>query len=669
MVFTIAKKKKDFIRISFVDSPSSEDVTGSLIYISTPNHKFLVDAGLYQTNDRYEDFLVNNRKYKEFKPKELDVTGSLIYISTPNHKFLVDAGLYQTNDRYEDFLVNNRKYKEFKPKELDYVFITHSHSDHMNLLPKLFKDGCNARVIITEGTSEIIKDMMTDCAEINERDVHSHSDHMNLLPKLFKDGCNARVIITEGTSEIIKDMMTDCAEINERDVVIINNQHDKQYEALYDIDDVHNTMNHIVEFPMKEKIKIDDELSFELIPSGHLLGSCQVLLYLTVNNITKTVLVTGDIGNKIVGNRFVGEYKQVKNADYVIAESTYGDKPDIKTGRKERKNDLEKFKSIIDTQIHDLKGRVIIPSFAQSRSAQLVLMVYQLYKDSDWKPKVYIDSPLAIKLFKDYENCLIPSFAQSRSAQLVLMVYQLYKDSDWKPKVYIDSPLAIKLFKDYENCLDGKDKEDFDEMLHSGMFHFVKEPVDSKTLVASNEPCLIISTSGMCQVGRIRHHLKKCVIDPNATVLFVGFSTDGSLASLLKDNKRKTITIDQKEYRIRHHLKKCVIDPNATVLFVGFSTDGSLASLLKDNKRKTITIDQKEYPCRCASYSLKSMSGHAPFNQLVENYTEINCQKIILHHGSKKAKEVLKQALEKEYEKKCKSTRVVIANSSLKITI
>ena len=217
---------------------------------------------------------------------------------------------------------------------------------------------------------------------------------------------------------------------------------------------------------------------------------------------------------------------------------------------------------------------------------------------------------------------IIPSFAQSRSAQLVLMVYQLYKDSDWKPKVYIDSPLAIKLFKDYENCLDGKDKEDFDEMLHSGMFHFVKEPVDSKTLVASNEPCLIISTSGMCQVGRIRHHLKKCVIDPNATVLFVGFSTDGSLASLLKDNKRKTIT-----------------------------------------------IDQKEYPCRCASYSLKSMSGHAPFNQLVENYTEINCQKIILHHGSKKAKEILKQALEKEYEKKCKSTRVVIANSSLKITI
>ena len=121
--------------------------------------------------------------------------------------------------------------------------------------------------------------------------------------------------------------------------------------------------------------------------------------------------------------------------------------------------------------------------------------------------------------------------------------------------------------------------------------------------------------------------------------------------------------------RIRHYLKKCIPESNATVLFVGFSTEGSLASLLKDNKRKSVTIDQKEYPCRCASYSLKSLSGHAPFWQLVDNYTSINCQKIILHHGSKSAKETLKKVLEKELEKKCKSTRVVIANSSLKFTL
>ena len=383
------------------------------------------------------------------------------------------------------------------------------------------------------------------------------------------------IITSVGSSQVLKDMAEDCAEINERDVLLINNQHNKNYSPLYNIDDVHNMMNYVHEYFENEKVFVDDELSFKLIPSGHLLGSCQILLYLTVGNITKTILVTGDIGNKTIKNRFVGEYQQVEKCDYLIGESTYGDKPELKTGKKERKNDLEKFKSIIDTQIHDMNGRVIIPSFAQSRIQQLALMVYEMYKDSDWKPKVYIDSPLSIKIFKDYSECLMDS-----------------------------------------------DKEEFDEMIKSDMFTFVKESEDSKTLVASKEPCLILSTSGMCQVGRIRHHLKKCIVDPNATVLFVGFSTEGSLASLLKDNKRRSVT-----------------------------------------------IDQKEYPCRCSSYSLKSMSGHAPFYQLVENYTDINCQKIILHHGSKKAKETLKRALEKELENKCKSTRVVIANSSLKFTI
>lgn len=424
--------------------------------------------------------------------------------------------------------MNNRKYREFKAKELDYIFITHTHADHCLLLPKLYKEGCNAQIIISDGSGQIYKDMAEDCAEINERDV-----------------------------------------------LFINSQHNKNYMPLYDLSDVEKSVNYMTEFSVNRKIKLDDSLSFELIPAGHLLGSCQVLLYLTYNNLTKTILVTGDIGNKVVKNRFVGEYQQVSKADIVIAESTYGDKPDIKTGKKERKNDLEKFKSIIERQIHEMKGRVIIPSFSQSRMQQLALMVYQMYKDSEWKPKVYIDSPLSIRIFNDYEA-----------------------------------------------CLEGQDKDDLDELINSGMFTFVKEPEKSKALVASNEPCLVLSSSGMCQVGRIRHHLKKCVSDPNDTILFVGYSTDGSLASLLKDNK-------------------C----------------------------KSITIDQKVYPCRCSSYSLKSMSGHAPFNQLVENYSNINCQKLILHHGSKLAKEILKEALDEEYMKNCKTTRVIIANSSLKFSV
>ena len=394
-------------------------------------------------------------------------------------------------------MVNNRKFKEFKPKDIDFVFITHVHGDHSLLNPKLYKEGCRAATIVSSGSKQVLKDMAYDCAQINERDI-----------------------------------------------LVINSQHNKNYSPLYGIEDVNKMLEYTLEKPINEKIYINDELSFELIPSGHLLGSCQVKLYITIDGLTKTILVTGDLGNKVIKNHFVGEYQQVDYADLVIGESTYGDRPDLKTGLKERKNDLEKFKSIIEMQIHELKGRVVIPSFAQSRLQQLVLMIYEMYKDSDWKPKVYVDSPLSIKIFEDYDE-----------------------------------------------CLDGEDKVLFDEMIQSNMFTFVKESEDSKALVESDEPCIILSTSGMCTVGRIRHHLKKCI--PN---------------------------------------------PNTTILFVGFSTEGSLASLLKDNNRKTVTIDQKEYKCRCSSYSLKSMSGHAPFWQLVDDYTKINCQKLILHHGSNSAK-------------------------------
>lgn len=483
VVRIIAKKKnKEDIRISFVDEPASEDVTGSGVLVETPNHIILLDYGLAQSNDRYEDFLVNNRKTKEFKAKDVD----LIFIS------------------------------------------------------------------------------------------HLHADHALLCPKLFKDGCNGGVIISKGNLGVLKTMATDSALISERDTLVINTQHNKKYSPIYTIDDVNIMIQHTLEMDVNKKITIDDELSFQLIPSGHLLGGVQIVLYITINGVTKVIGYTGDIGNREINNYFVGKFQPIECfCDVLIGESTYGDRPDLKTGRKERKNDLDKLKSIIDTQIKEMKGRV-----------------------------------------------LIPSFAQSRVQQLALMIYQLYKNEEWQPKVYIDSPLAISIFKEYEQVLEGEEKELFDELLKWDKLIFTKESEESKVLVSSQEPCLIISTSGMCQIGRIRHHLKQLI--PN---------------------------------------------PNATVLFVGYSSEGSLASLLKDNKIKSVTIDQKEYKCRCSSYSLKSMSGHAPFKQLVDYYSSIPCNKIILHHGSVSAKDTLAKELRKKIEKQCKTTRVVIANSSLKFNL
>lgn len=463
------------------------------------------------------------------EPASEDVTGSGVLIETPNHKILLDYGLKQSNDRYSDFLVNKRKPKEFKAKDIDLIFLSHQHSDH----------------------------------SLNS-------------PSLYRDGCTGATIVSNGSKCVLKTMAEDSCFISERDILVINSKHNKNYKPLYTIEDVNKMLEHTLEFPMNQLIMVDEEISFELIPSGHLLGSCQIVLHITIDNIKRLILYTGDIGNREIYNNFVGEYQPIEQfVDLAICECTYGDRPDLKTGLKERKNDLDKLKSIIDMQIREMNGKVVVPTFAQSRCQQLALMVYELYKNEEWQPKVYIDSPLSISIFKEYEN-----------------------------------------------ILEGEDKEKFDELLKWDKLIFVKESDDSKALVASNEACLILSSAGMCQVGRIRHHLKAVI--PN---------------------------------------------PNATVLFVGFSTPGSLAAILRDKNTKSVTIDDKEYKCRCESYSLKSMSGHMPFNQMLDTYSNLNCNKIVLHHGSTTAKETFAKKLKEKLAKMCKTTRVVIANPSLKFTL
>ena len=459
-----------------------------------------------------------------------DVTGSSILVKTPNHNILIECGLTQTNDKYEDFLVNNRKTKEYKAKDISLVFVCHNHGDHSLLVPKLFRDGCEAGVIIPERNKSVYEKMLVDSAHIAERDIE-----------------------------------------------IINDEHGKKYKPLYDLGNVNKTIEHTKEFPVNQKIQIDDEISFKFIPSGHLLGACQLILYITINGITKVLGYTSDIGSNKVHNHFVGNFEPITEyCNAIIGESTYGNRPDVKVGKKERKNDLEKLKSIIDTQIRDMHGRCIIPSFAQSRCQQLALLIYQMYKDNE----------------------------------------------EFQPKVYIDSPLAIQIFKEYQGLLDGEEKELYDEMMNWDKLKFIKESMDSKALVESDEPCVILTTNGMATVGRVLNHLRKCVPNPNATVLFAGYSSDNSLATSLKN---------------------------------------------KDVKK--VMINGIECTCRCSIYSMKSFSGHAMFNQLLNYYSDLHTDKIVLHHGQEEAKLYLKGALEKELEKKCKSTRVVVANSSLKFSL
>jgi metallo-beta-lactamase family protein len=473
------KKKKQNILVSFVDEPASEGVTGSLVYVETPNHKILLDAGFYQSNDTKVDYDINNRNYKGFKVKQIDT------------------------------------------------------------------------IILS----------------------HNHGDHIFLAPVLYKKGCNATTYVPAKSSKILQAMLTDCAYINERDIEMLNKRLEKSYQPLFDNDDIDRFMNHVVELPVKQKIKIDDELTIQFIYSGHLTNGCQIELYVTTNNRTQKILYTGDLGNKFIPQPFTEILEYVEKANLVIAESTYAGRKDLKTTMKERQADLNKLKKLVLEQVVEKQGRLVIPVFAQARAQTLVFLLWKLFG----------------------------------------------KDKNFKTKIYVDSPLACKVFEIYLEILEGPDKAVFEEMLTWENLVFVKDSDMSKALVSSKEPCVVLSSSGMCNNGRVKHHIKSIINDENATILFVGYAGEGTLADNIKKNETK------------------------------------------------IVIDGEEYLRKCNWDMLTSLSSHITYFGMTEYYGSINCNKLVLHHGDKEGQYQLKKDLNEIYTQKCRTTNVIIANKDLKL--
>ena len=368
------------------------------------------------------------------------VTGSCHCLEVGGKHILIDCGLQQGRDEIDNASL------PFHPGQIDYVLVTHAHIDHSGRIPLLIKQGFQGRILTTRLTADLLDIMLQDSAHIQESDAE------------YKNRKNQRA----GRP---------------------------MEEPLYTVEDAMRVREFMDTCEYGQQIHICDGVDAVFIDAGHLLGSASIRLTLTEGGETRTIVFSGDIGN--VDQPIIRNPQFFTGADYVVMESTYGDR-----NHTEVWSYTDELAQIIDETL-GRGGNVVIPSFAVGRTQELLYFIREI------KDKGMVKS-----------------------------------DPDFP--VYIDSPLAKKATTIFTGDLRGYLDEAALELVQDGthMFNFTnlrmtETSEESKMLNMDPTPKVIISASGMCDAGRIRHHLKHNLWRPECTVVFVGYQGEGTLGRTL----------------------------------------------------------------------------------------------------------------------------------------
>lgn len=324
---------------------------------------------------------------------------------------------------------------------------------------------------------------------------HVHIDHSGRIPLLVKQGFQGRILTTRLTGDLMKIMLLDSAHIQEQDAEWKNRKGERagapHVEPLYTIEDAQRVNEFLTTCEYGQTVDLCRGVKVRFVDAGHLLGSASIIMDITENNIDKRIVFSGDLGN--INQPIIRDPTHIYGADYVVMESTYGD----------RNHDAvwsytADFAQIIDETMAK-GGNVVIPSFAVGRTQELLYFIRQI-KDQ--------------KMVRSN-----PDFP-----------------------VYIDSPLAREATQIFAGDLHGYLDEDALKLVADGthMFNFpnlrmTSSVEESKALNEDGIPKVIISASGMCDAGRIRHHLKHNLWRPECSVVFVGYQGEGTLGRYLLD--------------------------------------------------------------------------------------------------------------------------------------
>ncbi len=453
-----------------------------------------------------------------------EVTGSCHYIEVGGKHILVDYGMEQGVNVFENVPL------PVDESLIDYVLLTHAHIDHTGLLPLLYAKGFRGQVYATDATADLCSIMLRDCA------------HIQMMEAEWKNRKAKR-------SESVAAM-----------------------EPLYTMEDAEGVIKRLVSCHYDQKVVVCDEMTIRFSDIGHLLGSASIEVWLTENGNTKKIVFSGDIGNK--NDPLLRNPSTTKTADYVVMESTYGDR----LHAVERPDYVHELAAILK-ETFDRGGNVVIPSFAVGRTQELLYFLRKIKVDG---------------LVKGHEDF----------------------------PVYVDSPLAVEATEIFQEnrmeCFAGEALDMVREGINPLSFPGLKLAItsdESREINFNETPKVIISASGMCEAGRIRHHLKHNLWRPECSILFVGYQAVGTLGRLIVEGIDE-VKLFGESIQVRAEIKKLVgmsghADKNGLIEWItGF----------EEKPRKVFIVHGEDSVCAGFAECLKIEYGqhtYAPYSGTV----------------------------------------------------
>jgi metallo-beta-lactamase family protein len=379
-----------------------------------------------------------------------EVTGSKHLITTDSGKnILLDCGVYQGKGLETEELNRNLP---FSPSSINHIILTHAHIDHSGLIPYIYKNGFTGSVICTNATRDLCAIMLADSGKIHEQDTYTFNK------KRLRQGL-------------------------------------PPVEPIYTKADAIACMKLFIGVAYDRKFQIDGNIRVRFTNTGHMLGSGVANIEITENGRKTRIAYTGDIGRP--HNRIIKPPVPFPQADFLIAESTYGDR--LHVDPKQAEDEL--LNVVYDTCVKK-GGKLIIPSFSVGRTQEVVYSLNNFYTEGRLpKVEIYVDSPLSLN--------------------------------------------ATNVFRLHPECFN----EDILEFMETdpdpfgfNSLHYIQSSDESKKLNDDHRPCVIISSSGMMEAGRVKHHLANNISDPKNTVLAVGYCSPSTLgARILRGDKHVSI--------------------------------------------------------------------------------------------------------------------------------